>query len=123
MAGDQDVHVELALHQLQRVLIVPRHNLMAVTQADSELANGDHFLVWIIRRRLVRIGRGYESEDNNRGHQFRLDEEKRRRLISVLASVELLSLKAGNFAVQSNENVHLRRRSHLEPRAHRWPVS
>ena len=52
MAGDQNVDVELTLHQLQCVLIVPWHNLVAVTQAYSELANSHHFLVRIIGRRL-----------------------------------------------------------------------
>ena len=53
MASDQDVNVELTLHQLQCVLVVPRHNLMAMTQPYSELAHGDHLLVWIIGRRLI----------------------------------------------------------------------
>lgn len=72
MAGDQDVHVQLTLHQLERILVVPRHNLMTVTQAYSELANGDHLLVRIIGRRLddehfVRI----QVIEENRNRKFR----------------------------------------------------
>lgn len=59
--GDEDIYVELSLQQRQAGHVAPRNHLVAVDQADLELAHSDHLLlrvVQVLRRRKQRAQRG-----------------------------------------------------------------
>lgn len=45
---DEDVHVQLSLEQSQAGHVAPRDHLVAVDQADLELAHRDHLLLWVV---------------------------------------------------------------------------
>ena len=54
VASNKDINVQLSLKQREAFRVSPRHDLVAVAQADLKLANGDSFLLRI-RGILVEI--------------------------------------------------------------------
>lgn len=56
---NEDVHVQLALHQRQRLGIAPRHHLVAVQQPYPVLAHGHHLLLRIVEAGVVEVAAYY----------------------------------------------------------------
>ena len=53
VTGDQHIAIQLTLHRRQCFGVAPRHNLVAMDQADLELTDFHHFSLW--ERLLVEI--------------------------------------------------------------------
>jgi len=55
VARDEDIDIQLALKCGKRVLVSPRHNLVTMTQTDSEVSNLDHFALVQVSEGLTGI--------------------------------------------------------------------
>ena len=49
MSGDEDVDIELSLQQRQAGHVAPGDHLVAMDEANFELAYCDHLLLWVVQ--------------------------------------------------------------------------